>query len=52
MHDAKKRKLIEILHENVEVFAWSYQDIPELDTDIVVHKMPFREECRPIKQKL
>ena len=26
--------------------------MPGLDTDIVVHRLPLREECVPIKQKL
>ena len=26
--------------------------MPGLDTDIVVHHLPLREECVPIKQKL
>ena len=26
--------------------------MPGLDTDIVVHRLPLREECMPIKQKL
>ena len=34
------------------MFAWSYQDMPGLDMDIVVHCLPLREECAPVKQKL
>ena len=26
--------------------------MPGLDTDIVVHRLPLREECMPVKQKL
>ena len=26
--------------------------MPGLDTDIVVHRLPLKEECAPIKQKL
>ena len=26
--------------------------MPGLDTDIVVHRLPLREECAPVKQKL
>ena len=26
--------------------------MPSLDTDIIVHRLPLREECAPIKQKL
>lgn len=32
-----KKGLIELLHEYVDVFAWSYQDMRGLDTNIVVH---------------
>ncbi|XP_050881388.1 uncharacterized protein LOC127084911, partial [Lathyrus oleraceus] len=41
-----------LLHEYVDVFAWSYQDMPGLDTDIVVHKLPLQPDCPPVKQKL
>ena len=34
------------------MFTWSYQDMPGLDTDIVVHRLPLREKCAPVKQKL
>ena len=34
------------------MFVWSYQDMPGLDTDIVIHRLPLREEYAPIKQKL
>lgn len=30
-----KEQLISLLKEYVDVFAWSYQDMPGLDTDIV-----------------
>ena len=47
-----KERLIQLLHDYVEVFAWSYEDMPGLDTDIVVHRLPTREECPPVKQKV
>ncbi|KAK5811290.1 hypothetical protein PVK06_026618 [Gossypium arboreum] len=47
-----KRDLIELLQEFKDVFAWSYQDMPGLDTDIVVHRLPIKEECNPVQQKL
>ncbi|XP_017979875.1 PREDICTED: uncharacterized protein LOC108662802 [Theobroma cacao] len=48
----EKEKLIKLLHEYVYVFAWSYQDMPRLNTDIAAHKLPLKPECKPIKQKL
>ena len=41
-----------MLREYVDIFSWSYEDMPSLDTDIVVYKLPLREEYPPIKQKL
>uniref|UniRef100_A0A2N9F3J1 RNase H type-1 domain-containing protein n=1 Tax=Fagus sylvatica TaxID=28930 RepID=A0A2N9F3J1_FAGSY len=48
----QKEALIALLREFHEIFAWSYQDMPGLDTDIVVHKIPLKPECRPVKQAL
>ena len=47
-----KERLVKLLNEYVEIFAWSYEDMPGLDTDIVVHRLPTREDCPPIKQKV
>ena len=44
-----KEQLISLLKEYVDVFAWSYQDMPGLDTDIVEHKLPLKPECPPVK---
>ena len=34
------------------MFAWSYQDMPGLDSEIVEHRLPLKPECSPVKQKL
>ncbi|KAK5813096.1 hypothetical protein PVK06_028542 [Gossypium arboreum] len=47
-----KRDLIELLREFKDVFAWSYKDMPGLNTDIVVHRLPIKEEYKPVQQKL
>ena len=40
LEDSVKKRLIQMLHDYVEIFAWSYEDMPGLDTDIVVHRLP------------
>ncbi|TYK09575.1 RNA-directed DNA polymerase [Cucumis melo var. makuwa] len=30
----------------------SKEDMPELSTDIVVHRVPLKPECNPVRQKL
>ena len=47
-----KKLLIQLLHNYVEIFAWSYEDMSGLDTDIVVHRLPIREDCPPVKEKV
>ncbi|KAI5396008.1 hypothetical protein KIW84_062272 [Lathyrus oleraceus] len=49
--DAKKG-LIDLLREYSDVFAWSYQDMPGLDSEIVEHRLPLKLKCPPVKQKL
>ena len=41
-----------MLSDYAEIFAWSYEDMTGLDTDIVVHHLPMKEGCSPIKQKV
>ena len=41
-----------MLHEYVEIFAWSYEDMSGLDTDIVVHRLSTKEDCPLVKQKV
>ena len=47
-----KQRLIQMLYDYVEVFSWSYEDIPGFDTDIVVHCLPTKEDFPPVKQKV
>ena len=35
----------------MDVFAWSYTDIPRLSTEIVAHILPVKEGFVPVKQK-
>ncbi|RDY11706.1 hypothetical protein CR513_03587, partial [Mucuna pruriens] len=37
-----KSKLIHLLIEYVNIFAWSYQDMPRLNNEIVEHKIPIK----------
>ena len=47
-----KKGLIDLLREYSDVFAWSYQDMPDLDSEIVEHILSLKPECPPVKQKL
>ncbi|KAI5432373.1 hypothetical protein KIW84_036206 [Lathyrus oleraceus] len=50
-------KIIQLFEEkielvNLDVFAWSYQDMPGLDSEILEHRLPLKPECPSVKQKL
>ncbi|RDY12188.1 hypothetical protein CR513_03047, partial [Mucuna pruriens] len=39
-----RQSLLELLKEYVDIFAWSYRDMPGLDSDIVKHKLPLHPQ--------
>ena len=43
-------KLINLLREYKDCFAWQYDEMPGLSKEIVEHRLPIREGCRPFKQ--
>ena len=49
---SKKDALVALLIEFKEVFAWSYEDMPRIDTNIVQHYIPTDPTMKPVKQKL
>ena len=49
LQDGVKERLIQMLHDYIEIFSWLYKEMPWLDTNIVVHHLPMKEDCPPIK---
>ncbi|KAA3479842.1 RNA-directed DNA polymerase (Reverse transcriptase), Ribonuclease H-like protein [Gossypium australe] len=52
INEETRQDLIKLMLEFKDVFAWSYQDIPGLSTDIAMHRIRIKEECKPVQQKL
>ncbi|XP_070022285.1 uncharacterized protein [Nicotiana sylvestris] len=46
----EERTYIELLKEFRDVFAWSYKEIPGLDTKVAVHHLAVKNGARPVKQ--
>jgi hypothetical protein len=44
--------LVDFLHANAEVFAWSPSDMPGIPRDVVEHSLDIRAGARPVKQTL
>jgi hypothetical protein len=44
--------LVDFLHANAEVFAWSPSDMPGIPSDVAEHSLDIRARARPVKQPL
>ena len=47
-----KKEITALLREYTDIFAWSYQDMLGLNTEIVEHQLPMKPEYQPVQQKL
>ena len=45
----EKDALVALLTEFKEVFAWSYEDMPRIDIDIIQHCIPTDPTMKPVK---
>ena len=45
-----ERNLISLLKEYQDVFAWSYKDMPGLNTSLITHKLAINPTFKPIRQ--
>lgn len=46
-----KGKIVEFLKENLDVFAWSYKDMPSIDDKVIEHHLNVDSTKKPIQQK-
>ena len=52
LSNVESQELHEALNEYVNVFTWSYADMPGLSIDIIMHEIHTKLECKPVKKKL
>ena len=48
----ERSRLIDLLRSYLDVFAWSYENMPGLDPSTVQHHLPILPYARLVKQKL
>ena len=46
-----RAKLIQFLKENLDVFAWSHEDMPGIPPEIIHHKLNVDPDRKPIQQR-
>ena len=52
LEEGVKKRIFQLLREYSDIFAWSYEDMPGLDPQIVEHRIPTKPDCPPVRQKL
>jgi hypothetical protein len=50
LQDDQRRSICEVLSEFSECFAWSYDEMPGLDRELVEHRLLIKRGFRPFKQ--
>ena len=46
---AEQQDLISLIQEYIDVFAWSYEDMPGLNHQVVMHHLNIKPDAKPIK---
>ena len=46
-----RTRLVQFLKKNLDVFAWSHEDMPGLSTKVIQHKLNVDLEKKPIQQR-
>ena len=46
-----KKDLVQFLKKNVDVFAWSHEDMPGIDLGVITHRLNVSPSFKPIRQK-
>ena len=46
-----KNEIVECLKANADVFAWTPDDMPGIDPDVISHQMNVNPQFRPVGQK-
>ena len=50
--EESRGKYESLLQQYVDVFTWSYGDLKTYDTNIMEHKIPLKEDAKPMVQKM
>jgi len=50
LNDEEMAQYEQLLQEYKDVFTWGYQDMPDLDPNVAVHKLAVSEGVKPVKQ--
>ena len=51
MKEKAKKDIIQFLRKSINVFAWSHDDMPRIDPNVITHWLNVYPSSKPIRQK-
>ena len=51
LNEKIKKDLVQFLKKNIDVFAWSHEDMPSIDPSVITHSLNVRPSSKPVRQK-
>ena len=51
LEEVVKKDLVCFLRKNIDVFAWSHEDMPGIDPSVITHRLNVYPSSKPIRQK-
>ena len=51
LNEKTKQDLVRFLKKNIDVFAWSHEDMPGIDPSVITHSLNVYPSSKPIRQK-
>ena len=49
MKEKMKQGLVQFLRENIDVFAWSHEDMPGMDLSVITHRLNVYPSSKPVR---
>jgi hypothetical protein len=50
--EKERKEIISLVHENKDVFAWSYDELKTFDQNVLNHEIPLRADAKTFRQRL
>ena len=47
----EREELVALIREYIDVFPWNYEDMPELDLQVAMHRLNIKLDAKPVKQQ-
>ena len=46
-----KKDPVQFLKKNIDLFAWSHEDMPGIDPNVIIHRLNVCSSFKPVRQK-